>query len=102
MLKQHYRRFLAAHPNELHFTAHSHHYWPDVTRDAMLRCWDDAARLVDDKWSKLHGELMPRLQRRIATLLGSATPSNSASRRTPTNCWCGCCPVCRSTDRYGS
>jgi len=74
MLKHHYRRFLAAHPNDLYFTAHSHHFWPDVTREALLRCWDDAARLVDDKWQHLHEALIPRLQSRIASLLGSETP----------------------------
>lgn len=74
MLKQHYRRFLDAHPGELHFTAHSHHYWPDVTRDAMLRCWDDAARFVDDKWERLYAGLIPRLQRLIAEQLGSDSP----------------------------
>ncbi|NVK42983.1 MAG: aminotransferase class V-fold PLP-dependent enzyme [Oceanospirillaceae bacterium] len=74
MLKRHYRRFLAAHPDALYFTAHSHHFWPDVTRDAMLRCWDDAARLVDDKWGPLHGERIPQLQQRIARLLDSETP----------------------------
>ncbi len=72
--KKYYRRFLEAHPDELHFTAHSHHYWPDVTREAMLQCWDDAALKVDDKWAWLHTDLIPRLQQRIGTLLGSNSP----------------------------
>ena len=32
-------------PEQLHFAAHSHHFWPDVTREAQLRCWDDACLL---------------------------------------------------------
>jgi selenocysteine lyase/cysteine desulfurase len=72
--KKYYRRFLQAHPGQLHFTAHSHHYWPDVTREAMLQYWDDTALQVDDKWTWLHSGLIPRLQQRIGTLLGSNSP----------------------------
>ena len=37
-------------PGRLHAAAHSHHPWPDVTREAHLQAWDDAARHHDDKW----------------------------------------------------
>lgn len=33
-------------------TGHSHQAWPDVARDAQALCFDDAARLVDDKWGE--------------------------------------------------
>ena len=33
-------------------TGHSHQAWPDRARDAQLEAWDDAARLVDDKWER--------------------------------------------------
>ncbi len=45
-----FTRFRNADRQRLHFAAHSHHYWPDVARDAHLKAWDDAARLADDKW----------------------------------------------------
>ena len=48
-----FTRFRSIDPERLHFAAHSHHYWPDVARDAHIRAWDDAARLADDKWVKV-------------------------------------------------
>ena len=48
-LRAHFSRFLNADPARLHFAAHSHHPWPDVTRDAQLATWDTAARLQDGK-----------------------------------------------------
>lgn len=50
MLKAHFARFLAGDPERIHFAAHSHHYWPDVTRDAHLDAWELAARHADGKW----------------------------------------------------
>ena len=50
-------------PERLHLAAHSHHLWPDVTRDAMLACWDDAARLLDHKWDRIFGEVLPESTR---------------------------------------
>ncbi len=67
--KQYYQRFLQANPGVQHFACHSHHYWPDVTRDAVLAYWDDSARLVDDKWDLVFGEKVPKVQRQIAQLL---------------------------------
>lgn len=68
--KPFYQRFLQANPSVQHFACHSHHYWPDVTRDAALAYWDDSARLVDDKWDLVFGEKVPKVQRQIAKLLG--------------------------------
>jgi len=48
-LREHYRAFLGSHDRVL-LTGHSHQAWPDVAREGQLRAWDDAARLVDDKW----------------------------------------------------
>jgi kynureninase len=48
-----FARFRNADPERLHFAAHSHHYWPDVARDAHIMAWDDAARLADDKWDNV-------------------------------------------------
>lgn len=68
--KPFYQRFLQANPGVQHFACHSHHYWPDVTREATLAYWDDSARMVDDKWDLVFGEKVPKVQRQIAQLLG--------------------------------
>ena len=46
-----FSRFLG--DGRLHFAAHSHHPWPDVTFDAHQRAWLDAAELMDDKWERV-------------------------------------------------
>jgi kynureninase len=76
--KEHYRRFLDANPGRLHFAAHSHHLWPDVTRDAVVECWDDAARLVDGKWDRILGEVVPRAQAHVARVLDLSRPEQIA------------------------
>ncbi len=78
MYKHHYKRFLAANPNTLHFASHSHHYWPDVTREAALEYWDDTARLVDRKWSRVFNEIVPNAQSHIARILDLDLPDNIA------------------------
>ena len=70
-----FARFRAADPDRLHFAAHSHHFWPDVTRDAQLDAWDAAARLADDKWSEVLGPVWQRVARGIAGHLGLPDPS---------------------------
>lgn len=72
--KQYYSRFLKAHEGKLHFAAHSHHFWPDVTREAHLQYWDDCAQLSDEKWSKIFSEVIPNTQWHIAQILGLKHP----------------------------
>jgi selenocysteine lyase/cysteine desulfurase len=74
MYQQFYQRFLQANSGKQHFACHSHHYWPDVTRDAMLEYWDDTARLVDDKWRYIFGEKVPQTQQLIADILQLPQP----------------------------
>jgi len=69
-----FRHFLDAEPERLHFAAHSHHLWPDVTRAAQLRCWDDAARFVDRKWPQIFAEVYPAAQRSVAQVLKLPDP----------------------------
>jgi len=76
--KAHYRGFLEANRGRLHFAAHSHHYWPDVTRGAMVEAWEDAARLVDKKWDRVFGEIVPRAQRHVARVLDLSRPAQIA------------------------
>ncbi|MBC8044722.1 MAG: aminotransferase class V-fold PLP-dependent enzyme [Rhizobacter sp.] len=78
MYKSHYSRFLAADSERLHFAAHSHYYWPDVTREAALQCWDDAAHFADKKWTHIFETVLPEAQRHVANRLGLTHPEQIA------------------------
>lgn len=75
MYKHLYKRFLEANPAQLHFASHSHHYWPDVTREAQLQYWDDSATHVDDKWNYIFSAKVPLAQKLIAENLNLSLPS---------------------------
>lgn len=64
--KHHYQHFLKGHGDTLHMACHSHHFWPDVTRQAALDYWDDSSKLSDKKWNHLFAEKIPKLQSIIA------------------------------------
>ena len=74
-LKPGFSRFLGAAPKRLHFAAHSHHPWPDVSYDAQQEAWMDAARLMDDKWEHVFGTVIPETQQAVAAILGLADPT---------------------------
>lgn len=74
MFKKFYTRFIEANPHIQHYASHSHHYWPDVTREATLQYWDDAAQMVDDKWSFIFEQKIPNVQRLIAKVLNLSHP----------------------------
>lgn len=74
MYKHLYRRFLEAHSHELHFACHSHHYWPDVTREAHQQYWDDSCKYVDEKWSYIFTTKIPQAQKLIAEVLHLTKP----------------------------
>lgn len=65
---------LSADPGRLHFAAHSHHLWPDVSYQAHLDAWNDAAELADLKWDKVMGTIWPAAQEEVAAELGTAQP----------------------------
>ncbi|MFT3710349.1 MAG: hypothetical protein QM817_22225 [Archangium sp.] len=67
--KSAFSKSLGAAPARLHFAAHSHHLWPDVSFEAQQQAWLDAARLADEKWDHVFGEVIPRAQRHVATEL---------------------------------
>ncbi|MFI5345694.1 MAG: aminotransferase class V-fold PLP-dependent enzyme [Elusimicrobiota bacterium] len=69
-----YSRFLGGLGEKLHFCAHSHHPWPDCTRDAHLRAWDDATARADEKWGIVLGEMLPRARSAIASVLRLPNP----------------------------
>lgn len=76
--KAQFSRCLRADPARLHFAAHSHHLWPDVTFDAQMACWEDAARLADRKWEHVFAEVVPQTQGLIAKALGLSDPATLA------------------------
>ncbi len=69
-----YKRFLSHHKGIQHFSSHSHHYWPDVTREAMLEYWDDCAKYVDNKWPHFFQHKLPETQTFIANTLNLSNP----------------------------
>ena len=74
MYKKYYQKFINANPNVQHYAAHSHHYWPDITRQAMVQYWDDSAKYVDDKWSYFFSKMVPETQQLIADVLNISHP----------------------------
>ena len=71
-LKDGFSRFIAADPERLHFAAHSHHPWPDVTHEAHQQAWLDATSMADDKWDHVFGDVIPQTRDRIAARIGLA------------------------------
>jgi kynureninase len=49
-LAAHYTRFRVA--ERLLLTGHSHQAWPDVALEGQVEAFEDAARLIDDKWER--------------------------------------------------
>jgi len=94
-----FSRFRDADPQRLHFAAHSHHYWPDVSRDAHVKAWDDAARLADDKWDNVLGALWPSVSGMIVHhlgLIGADTLVPAPNTHEFVNRLLSCCPKERS------
>ncbi len=65
-----YSRFVT--DQRILLSGHSHQAWPDVSRDAMLEAFDDAARFVDDKWGEAIFPKMKTVGSKILTRLGFA------------------------------
>ncbi|TPV95694.1 MAG: aminotransferase [Myxococcales bacterium FL481] len=76
--KSEFRRFLSARPEVLHFAAHSHHYWPDVTFAAHQQAWLDAAERADDKWGMILDEVLGDLRCHLAEVLDLPDPQTLA------------------------
>ena len=75
MAYQHfYTGFLNANKGKQHYACHSHYFWPDCTRDAMLNYWNDSAKYVDEKWGYFFQTLVPELQQRISNILNTGAP----------------------------
>jgi selenocysteine lyase/cysteine desulfurase len=74
MYKKFYQKFIQANPGVQHYACHSHHYWPDVTFDAVQQCWLDSAKYVDSKWDYFFGNKVPLAQRLISEIIGVDYP----------------------------
>ncbi len=72
-LKPGFSRFMGADPDRLHFAAHSHHPWPDVSYEGHRQAWEDAASKADNKWDHIFGEVMPQTRAALAGVLGLAS-----------------------------
>jgi selenocysteine lyase/cysteine desulfurase len=91
-----FARFRNADSERLHFAAHSHHLWPDVTRDAQVRAWDDAARFADDKWDNVLGTVWRSVSAGVARHLGLADPKTlvpAPNTHEFVNRLLSCCPA---------
>jgi selenocysteine lyase/cysteine desulfurase len=77
-LRADFCRFRAVNPKRINIAAHSHHDWPDVTFEAQVRCWEDAARLAGEKWGVVFGDVMTSVQRGIAAILNLPEPTSIA------------------------
>ncbi len=73
-LKSDFSKFLDADPDRLHFAAHSHHPWPDVSYEAHQQAWLDAISGLDDKWVQIFGAVFPETRSLIAATLGLSDP----------------------------
>lgn len=54
----------------LHFCAHSHHPWPDISLEAHNHYWLESVKYTDKKWESIFCDVLPQAQKNIATLLG--------------------------------
>lgn len=82
MYQKYYSQFLqapsGAPSSMLHMACHSHHYWPDVTLDAVQQYWRDAALLADDKWGPIFEQKIPAWQAAVARTLNLPDPDRIA------------------------
>ena len=71
-----FSRALAAAPRRLHFAAHSHHLWPDVSFEAQQQAWLDANLHADRKWDLIFDEVVPEAQQHVANELNLPSPDS--------------------------
>lgn len=74
-LRGHFTRTVLREGAPIHFAAHSHHPWPDVTLAAQQQAWSDAAELLDHKWDKVFAKIIPAAQAHVARVLGLSDPA---------------------------
>jgi len=72
-IKKDYSMFLFFQEKEgqKHFSAHSHHYWPNISRQAQIDYWDHSAQFVDDKWNDFFQGLILNLEKQVKSVLSA-------------------------------
>jgi selenocysteine lyase/cysteine desulfurase len=78
MYKKYYSEFLAAHSGKIHMAGHSHHFWPDVSKEGHMLAWEKAKELSDNKWNYLLGEVLPDAQKIISNHINFPRPIDIA------------------------
>jgi selenocysteine lyase/cysteine desulfurase len=78
MYKYLYKEFLTFNEKAIHLSAHSHHFWPDVTKEAVLKSWEDSARYTDQKWGHIFSTVVPKAQSHISKILNYQFPDQIA------------------------
>lgn len=73
-----FSRVRDAAPDRLHAAAHSHHPWPDASFRGQQDAWVDAATLLDRKWERVFGDVLPETQTWIARTLELPDPTTIA------------------------
>ncbi|TNE57506.1 MAG: aminotransferase class V-fold PLP-dependent enzyme [Alphaproteobacteria bacterium] len=75
-LKKHFNRTFDRPHAPLHFAAHSHHPWPDVSFEAHAQAWTDAAIWLDQKWETVVPQQENAAKAHIARLLNLSSPGS--------------------------
>lgn len=71
-----FSRALDLAPGRLHFAAHSHHLWPDVSFEAQQQAWLDANIDADRKWDLVFGKVIPEAQSHVRAELNLPSPDS--------------------------
>lgn len=69
MYKSYYKEFLDGHKDLIHLASHSHHFWPDITKEAVIQAWNDSANFSDHKWGHIFSTQIPMAQNLIGEIL---------------------------------
>lgn len=77
-LRPFYSHFLDPLGSQVLLTAHSHQAWPNASLDGQIAAWRDAAQLIDRKWDRVLGEVLPEFQAHVARRIGSSRPGDLA------------------------
>jgi selenocysteine lyase/cysteine desulfurase len=78
MYQKYYSEFLKHHCDKVHLAAHSHHFWPDITKEAVLESWNNSAKLSDDKWNHIFTNVVTKTQSLISKILNFSRPADIA------------------------
>lgn len=76
MYQKYYKEFLESHKEKVHMAAHSHHFWPDISKEGHLKAWEIAKNHSDNKWEYLLGDLLPDVQEIISKIINFSRPAD--------------------------